>query len=78
MRTTLTLDEDVATRLQQLAKGRRFKEVTNRALRLGLQAMTAGSTEPPYATKAVRGKPNLLNLDNIAEVIAETDGDDWR
>jgi hypothetical protein len=42
MRTTLTLDEDLARRLKELARqGRRsFKEVTNEAIRRGLSAGT--------------------------------------
>jgi hypothetical protein len=40
MRTTLTLDDDVATKLRQLAHRRRlpFKEVVNTVLRRGLAA----------------------------------------
>jgi hypothetical protein len=40
MRTTLTLDEDLAKRLKELARqgGRSFKEVTNEAIRRGLSA----------------------------------------
>jgi hypothetical protein len=38
MRTTLTLDDDLAERLKELAreKGRSFKEVTNEVIRRGL------------------------------------------
>jgi hypothetical protein len=40
MRTTLTLDDDLAKRLKQIARqgGRSFKEVTNEAIRRGLSA----------------------------------------
>jgi len=40
MRTTLTLDDDVATRLKQLAHRKRisFKEAVNAAIRRGLAA----------------------------------------
>lgn len=78
MRTTLTIDDDVAKRLKRAAKGSAFKDVTNRALRLGLQAMEARTADKPYATQPVRGRPRLMNLDNVAEVIAENEGDDWR
>jgi hypothetical protein len=78
MRTTLTIDDDVAAKLARLAKGRRIKDVTNRALRLGLQDMESKSEDRPYRTKPVQGKPTIRNLDNIAEVIAETEGEDWR
>ena len=40
MRTTLTLDDDLAERLKELARqgGRSFKEVTNEVIRRGLSA----------------------------------------
>jgi len=40
MRTTLTLDEDLAKRLKELARegGRSFKEVTNEVIRRGLSS----------------------------------------
>ena len=40
MRTTLTLEEDLAKRLKDLARqgGRSFKEVTNEVIRRGLSA----------------------------------------
>lgn len=78
MRTTLTIDDDVAARLNELARGRRIKEVTNRALRIGLQAMMSESTDQPYETRSVAGKPLIRNLDNVAEIIAETESEDWR
>lgn len=78
MRTTLTIDDDVAARLKQVAKGRAFKSVTNRALRLGLQAMEAKTADAPYVTRPVRGKPTMQNLDNVAEILAQSEGEDWR
>ncbi len=43
MRTTLTLDEDVAADLKRLARktGKSFKELVNEALRAGLRARAA-------------------------------------
>jgi len=40
MRTTLTLDDDLARRLKELARegGQSFKEVTNEVIRRGLSA----------------------------------------
>lgn len=78
MRTTLTIDDDVAARLKRLSRGRSFKELTNQALRLGLHAMESDQLEAPYATEPANGKPRILNLDNVAEVIAESERDDWR
>lgn len=78
MRTTLTIDDDVAIKLKKLSEGGQFKAVANRALRLGLQAMEEESPDPPYETSARPGRPLLKNLDNIAEVIAGSDKDAWR
>lgn len=78
MRTTLTLDEDVAAKLRKLSQGGRVKDVANRALRLGLQTLEQGHGDPPYSTSPHAGKPRVLNLDNIAEVIAENEQENWR
>ena len=78
MRTTLTIDDDVAIKLKKLSQGGQFKSVANRALRLGLQAMEEESPDPPYQTSARPGRPLVKNLDNIAEVIASSDEDAWR
>ncbi|MBV8845945.1 MAG: hypothetical protein JO307_24310 [Bryobacterales bacterium] len=52
MRTTLTLDDDVAALLHQVHKERKgsFKDVINAALRAGLVAMS----RPPQARKPFR------------------------
>lgn len=49
MRTTLTLDDDVAGKLQQLAKrsGASFKETVNATLRRGLAAQERRAVRPP-------------------------------
>jgi hypothetical protein len=59
MRTTLTLDEDLAERLKELARqaGRSFKEVTNTTIRRGLNVgdTPAGSPEPFRVAAGARG-----------------------
>jgi hypothetical protein len=47
MRTTLTLDDDVAAQLQRLARetGRPFKQIVNEALRAGLVPRPLTSSE---------------------------------
>jgi Ribbon-helix-helix protein, copG family len=52
MRTTLTLDDDVAARLRQLARqtGRPFKQVVNDALRAGLTPGSPGRAAPMTPT----------------------------
>jgi hypothetical protein len=50
MRTTLTLDPDVAARVEQEMKrsGEGLKAVVNRALRLGLGMTDKPALPPPY------------------------------
>ncbi|MCW8983973.1 MAG: ribbon-helix-helix domain-containing protein, partial [Thermoanaerobaculales bacterium] len=64
MRTTLTLDEDLAKRLKELARqgGRSFKEVTNEAIRRGLsvgEAQTEGVKRFRVDPKACGFKPGV-------------------
>ncbi len=53
MRTTLTLDPDIAQRLrQELASGKKsFKEVVNERLRLGF-GLKKATDRPPFRVKA--------------------------
>lgn len=54
MRTTLTLDPDLFSELQALARhtGASFKEVVNTALRLGLaQRKQPSAPRPPFVVK---------------------------
>jgi hypothetical protein len=82
MRTTLTLDDDVAARLDRIRKARRagLRAVVNEALRLGLQAMSA-SPKPsePYHTEPVDlGRCLVGNLDDVAEALAVAEGESFR
>ena len=81
MRTTLTLDADVAARLQRLRRsGRSLREVVNDALRHGLDAIES----PPsrrrrsYTAPADLGEPLVPNVDDVWGVIAAVEGDDHR
>jgi Ribbon-helix-helix protein, copG family len=82
MRTTLTLDDDVAVRVEHLRRERQasMKEIVNEAIRLGLRAMD----EPPRKRKPFRtrtfhcGKPLIPNIDNTAEVLALIEGDNYK
>lgn len=82
MRTTLTLDDDVAAALERLREtsDKSLKEVVNEALRLGVQAMGAKPKRgKPFRTKAADlGACRLNSLDNVAEVIALAEGDGYR
>jgi hypothetical protein len=80
MRTTLTLDDDVAALLRRLAEQRRqpFKRIVNDAMRAGL-AVLASAPRParrPYRMRPVSlGAPRLPNIDDIARVLAVAEGD---
>jgi predicted CopG family antitoxin len=72
MRTTLTLDDDVAARLKQLKGFSSFKEAINEALRLGLNALEAPSMSSQHAYKVEAvdlGRLKIKNVDNIAEIL---------
>lgn len=79
MRTTLTLEDDVAARLLELQKntGRTFKEVTNDTLRAGLERQLAvhKATRPRFKVKARKlGSRPGLNYDNIGELLEQIEG----
>ena len=82
MRTTLTLDDDVAALLRQVQQQRKLglKETVNEALRDGLVRMTKlPEKREPYRTIPVdTGKCALPIIDNIAEVIAWAEGEDYK
>jgi hypothetical protein len=54
MRTTVTLDPDVAEKLKRLAHARRtsFKETLNDALRRGLSGPSASGVGKPFRVRA--------------------------
>jgi hypothetical protein len=82
MRTTLTIDDDVAAELHRLRRARDvgLKEVVNDVLRRGLRDMTSA----PKRKKAFRTQPldsgRLLvaSVDNFAELLAEVEGEAFR
>ena len=82
MRTTLTLDPDVAALAQRMqqARGQSFKSIVNEALRQGLRAMAAPSSRSvQYETPAVDlGRCLAGSLDDIAEVLAVAEGEGFR
>ena len=82
MRTTLTLDDDVAAALRGLreAGNGRLKDLVNEALRLGLKQMTAPPTRPRrFRTRAVDlGRCRVGSLDDVAEVLAAGEGEGFR
>lgn len=82
MRTTLTLDDDVAARLDQERRKRRtsFKAVLNDVLRAGLDALhTRPRSRQPFRTRGFDLGPSLVgSLDNIEEVLSRAEGEAHR
>ena len=79
MRTTLTLEDDVALALEQLrrARGTRFKVLVNEVLREGLRQMRARPARGKrFQTQSVDlGRARLASIDNVAEAVALAEGD---
>jgi len=79
MRTTITLEQDVAERAKAaVAKlGRPFKQVVNEALRIGLDHLQRPPKPRPYHTKAPALRlRQRVNLDNIQELLPQVEGED--
>jgi hypothetical protein len=78
MRTTLTLDEDVAVKLKAEARrtGRPFRTVVNETLRRGLASRPPAAARTPFRI-AARDLGELrpgLSLDNIGDVLEQLEG----
>ena len=76
MRTTLTLDPDVAAKAKESAAKlqKPFKEVINAALRIGLDQVLKPPAAKPYSTRArPLGLRRGFSYDNIAELLARAE-----
>ena len=76
MRTTLSLDDDVAALLEQMRKARdtTFKQVVNDALREGLARLSSPAENQPFHTQPVNlGNCYYPSLDNVWEVLDEVE-----
>jgi hypothetical protein len=81
MRTTLTLDDDVIDKAKAVAAKLRtsFRAVVNEALRVGLEQVEQPSIRRPYRTEPhSMGLRRRYNLDNIGELLAQAEGEDFR
>jgi hypothetical protein len=81
MRTTLTLDDDVALLLKRLCQERQvsLKALVNQALRDGLQRLDAPTLAVPFRTATVSlGQCLVGNLDDIVEVLALVEGETFQ
>lgn len=83
MRTTLTLDPDVAAVIERLRAERQdsLKALVNEALRLGLRRIEdpPAAQQTPYETPADSlGGCRLPSLDDVAEALALGEGEGFR
>lgn len=78
MRTTLTLDPDVAAKARQGAArlGKPFREIVNAALRAGLDTVLSPPASRPYRTQPrPLGLRAGLSYDNIADLLTQAEGE---
>ena len=81
MRTTLSIDDDVIERARAVAAklNQPFKVIVNEALRAGLDQVEQPARQRRYRTKPHKmGLRQGYNLDNIHELLAQVDGEDYR
>ena len=82
MRTTLTLDDDVAVALERLRRARdaSLKDIVNDALRRGLRDLTTRPKQrEPFQTQSVAlGRLRLPSIDNISESLAVAEGEAFK
>ena len=79
MRTTLTLDPDVAAQLKRTmrSRGDTLKATVNAALRAGLALLsTPPSTPPSFKVEPLDLGPSMVgSLDNIEDVLSRVEGE---
>lgn len=82
MRTTITLDDDVVAMIEGVRKreGVSFKRAVNDLLRKGLvEAQVRQSPREKYSSPVLNAGPcRYPDLDNVAEVLAVAEGEDYR
>jgi hypothetical protein len=76
MRTTLTVDDDVATALKRLEResGRSFKETVNDVLRRGLNPQAAHVTDSGLPLLDLRPRPGV-NLGDAMGLLREMEAE---
>jgi hypothetical protein len=82
MRTTLTLDDDVASVLERLRKSRgaSLKQLVNEALRRGLKDMT-GRTKQRATVRtrsATLGRLRISGIDNVTEALTAAESESYK
>ena len=82
MRTTLTLDDDVAAKLSLVReeKNLSLKFLVNEVLRIGLEAYLDESqkTAIPYRLKTVKLAARVPSVDDVADVLSTFEGESFK
>lgn len=83
MRTTVTLDDDLAVRLEQHRSqhGESFKQALNEAVRAGLHQLehdTGTGREVRRTQPLALGRRLAGSIDDIGELLAVAEGEDYR
>lgn len=81
IRTTLTLDEDLVSRLREesRARGVPFRRLLNEALRCGLDSLASTRTRKKFKIEPFDlGVFQGLNYDDIGSMIEVAEGERWR
>jgi hypothetical protein len=81
MRTTLTIEGDVAAQIDRLRRegDASLKDIVNEALRLGLVQMS----KPKKQRKVFQTRPSamgrpIIDIDNVAEALALAEGESYK
>lgn len=81
MRTTINIDDDILDRARTTSAitKKPFRFVVNEALRNGLEIMKRPAARKKFRTRAKPGglRPGF-SIDNIGELLAQAEGEDWR
>ncbi|HWB48568.1 MAG TPA: ribbon-helix-helix domain-containing protein [Stellaceae bacterium] len=82
MRTTLTIDDDVAAALERLRRSgdKSLKDLVNQALRHGLEQLNApAKPRKPFRTRSVSlGRCLIGDIVSVSEAIALGEGEDHK
>ncbi|HTT79435.1 MAG TPA: CopG family transcriptional regulator [Stellaceae bacterium] len=82
MRTTLTIEPDIAARLARLRKSRdsSLKALVNEALREGLRQLSLPKKphRGPFTQPVDLGQPLIGNVDCIGDLLARLEGELYR
>jgi len=73
---TITLDDDVAEKLEREAarRGRASADFASQVFRSGLESLGSFEITGPFA----RSRPGTPGLDSIAQVLDELEGPEWK